>query len=91
MKLWSIGINHADQNTLQQAVYILERIANRADLNADNANEIEPDDDTDTTEIAEMNREIAEIADRASGAIEDLLYAIQSYDRAGYNDATEEE
>jgi len=29
-------------------------------------------------------------ADRASGAIEDLLYAIKSYDRAGYNDATED-
>lgn len=85
MKLWNIGVNHADHNTLQQAIFILEHIANRADLNA--ANEFEPDDDT---EIAQMNREIADTADRASGALEDLLYAIQSYDRAGYNDATEE-
>lgn len=89
MKLNSMFSTHADAQILEKAILILENIANRAEANADEIqSNYRLEDDAD--EIAEMNLEIRDTADRASGAIEDLLYAIKSYDRAGYNDATED-
>lgn len=87
MKLKPIYITHADAQILESAILIIERVANIADHNAD----FEPDDDTDTNEIPEMCREIANTADTACTAIDDLLYAIKSYDVAGYNDAADDE
>lgn len=89
MKLKSMFLTHADAQILEKAILILENIANRAEANADEIqSNYRLEDDAD--EIAEMNLEIRDTADRASGAIEDHLYAIKSYDRAGYNDATED-
>lgn len=80
MRLLNINITRAEASVLENAIRIVENIANRAESNADN---------TDNTEIADMNLEIRDTADRASTAIDYLFETVKNYDRAGYNDTAE--
>lgn len=95
MKLKPIHLTHADAQILENAILIIERVANIAEANADAAEptHLAPvsmyDEDDTVEEIREMNLEIRDTADRATTAIDYLFEVIKAYDRAGYNDTAE--